>query len=78
MDALTAKKDSLRNLNSAVTSGEVTRKAARISRDEILYGKVNGIYDTAKAVKSYVKSIFNSQPQYNQVAAIKFFKPQKA
>lgn len=66
----------LRSLNSAVNITEVTWSNARIQRDELLYLSKDCVYNVAKDVKLYVKSVFGpSNLQYKQVSKLRFTKP---
>jgi len=53
--------DDLKAKNLAVVTSEAALKAARISRNEILYKDKEGLFVIAKKVKSYVKSIYGAQ-----------------
>src|SRR5690606_36918357 len=58
----------LKNTNTAVINAYTTVSNARIARNQSLYNPVNGLCETAKEVKKYVKSLFGAtSPQYKQV-----------
>ena len=64
---------SLRNANTAVINAYTTVSNSRIARDQSLYNPVNGLCETAKEVKQYIKSLFGAtSPQYKQVSGIEF------
>lgn len=49
---------------------------AMISRDQTMYNSINGINQTAKEVKLYVKSLFGAiSPQFKQISNLTFTKP---
>lgn len=63
----------LKNTNTAVVNAYTTVSNARISRNQSLYNTVNGLVETSKEVKKYVKSVFGaSSPQFKQVSGIEF------
>ena len=71
--ALQATLADLKAKNTAVMTAYTNLTNARINRDKILYGEDTGIVDTAKEVKSYVKSIYGvTSPQYKQVNSLHF------
>ncbi len=64
---------SLKNANTAVANSYTTVSNARIARNQSLYNPTNGLCQTAKEVKAYIKSVFGaSSPQYKQVSGIEF------
>lgn len=70
---LTGLNKSLRNTNSDVVNAYTGWSNSRIRRDESLYNPINGLVETAFAVKNYVKSVFGAaSPQYKQVRALQF------
>jgi len=63
----------LKNTNTAVINAYTTVSNSRISRDQSLYNSTNGLCETAKEVKMYVKSVFGAtSQQYKQVSGIEF------
>ena len=63
----------LKNTNTAVINAYTTVSNTRISRDQSLYNSTNGLCETAKEVKMYVKSVFGTtSQQYKQVSGIEF------
>ena len=63
----------LKNTNTAVINAYTTVSNSRISRDQSLYNPTNGLCETAKEVKMYVKSVFGAtSQQYKQVSGIEF------
>ena len=63
----------LKNTNTAVINAYTTGSNSRISRDQSLYNSTNGLCETAKEVKMYVKSVFGAtSQQYKQVSGIEF------
>jgi hypothetical protein len=70
--ALEAMASGLRNLNTAVIDAQIALSNARTTRNNLLY---DGIYDSAKRVKKYVKGAFGFQsPAYNQIRSLRFIK----
>lgn len=73
---LTGKLAAMQAGNSAVTLAEVDLNKARLLRDGVLYKDSGNLYDTAKAVKQYAKSVFGTQSsQYRKVGELSFTKP---
>lgn len=63
----------LKNANTAVVNAYTTVSNARIARNQSLYNTVNGLVETSKEVKKYVKSVYGaSSPQFKQVSGIEF------
>lgn len=63
----------LKNTNTAVINAYTTVSNARISRNQSLYNTTNGLCETAKEIKMYVKSVFGAtSPQYKQISGIPF------
>ncbi len=63
----------LKSKNSAVVTATASASNTRIQRDQVLYATLTGLYDTAQAVKQYVKPMFGAtSPQFKQVSGIKF------
>jgi hypothetical protein len=66
----------LKSKNSVVVTTTASASNTRIQRDQVLYATLTGLYDTAQAVKQYVKSLFGAaSPQFKQVTGIKFTTP---
>lgn len=64
---------SLKNTNTAVINAYTTVSNARLSRDQSLYNTTNGLCETAKEVKMYVKSLYGAtSPQYKLISGIEF------
>lgn len=63
----------LKNTNTGVINAYTTVSNARVARDQSLYNTTNGLCETAKEVKMYIKSVFGAtSPQYKQVSGIPF------
>ena len=63
----------LKNTNTAVINAYTTVSNTRISRDQSLYNSTNGLCETAKEIKMYIKSVFGAtSQQYKQVSGIEF------
>lgn len=63
----------LKNTNTGVINAYTTVSNSRISRDQSLYNLTNGLCETAKEVKKYVKSVFGAtSQQYKQISGIEF------
>lgn len=77
MASLEALLDRLNAANENVGKYAGPLDIARIRRNEIMYAPDKGIPDTAKAVKSYIKSAFGAtSPQYKKIGGIKFTRTQ--
>lgn len=64
---------SLKNTNTAVINAYTTVSNARLSRDQSLYNTINGLCETAKEVKMYVKSLYGAtSPQYKLISGLEF------
>lgn len=64
------------NLNKAVMEAEVRLDDARSKRNIVCYQATENLVDTARAVKTYVRSVFGYQSQqHQQVQKILFTKP---
>jgi hypothetical protein len=73
--ALTTLYTDLKAKNTAVVTATTPLSNARITRNDVLYKDVTGLYDIAIDVKTYVKSVFGAtSPQYKQVSGLKFTK----
>lgn len=63
----------LKNTNTGVVNAYTTVSNSRIARDQSLYNTTNGLCETAKEVKMYVKSVYGAtSPQYKQISGIQF------
>lgn len=63
----------LKNTNTGVINAYTTVSNARVSRDQSLYNTTNGLCETAKEVKMYIKSVFGAtSQQYKQISSIEF------
>jgi hypothetical protein len=63
----------LKNTNTGVINAYTTVSNSRIARDQSLYNPTNGLCETAKEIKMYVKSVFGAtSPQYKQISGIEF------
>jgi len=63
----------LKNTNTGVINAYTTVSNARIARDQSLYNTTNGLCETAKEIKMYVKSVYGAtSPQYKQISGIEF------
>jgi hypothetical protein len=63
----------LKNVNTTVANTYTTLSNARISRDASMYNPTNGLIQTSKEVKGYVKSVFGaSSAQYKQISGLEF------
>lgn len=71
---LTTLYDKLKTKNTAVINTEVPLSNARINRNHIFYDPITGLYDIAKKVKTYIKSVYGAtSPQYKHISKL-FFK----
>lgn len=76
--SLNAKIADLTVKNDAVATVYAALSNARIARNKILYTDENSIFEIAKDVKSYVRSLFGAtSPEYAQIKGIEFKKPKK-
>lgn len=63
----------LKNTNTGVINAYTTVSNSRVARDLSLYNKTNGLCETAKEVKMYVKSVYGATSlQYKQISGLKF------
>lgn len=63
----------LKNTNTAVINAYTTVSNARLSRDQSLYNTTNGLCETAKEVKMYVKSLYGAtSPQFKLISGLEF------
>lgn len=66
----------LQERNTAVASAYTAVSTSRMIRNKILYTGESGIFETAKDVKKYIKSVFGAtSPQFVQVKGLIFKKP---
>ena len=71
-----AKAAAMKAANTAVTNSVTTLSNNRISRDEVLYTNATSIFELAKLVKLYVKSLYGQgSPQFEQISGLQFSKP---
>lgn len=64
---------SLKNTNTAVINAYTTVSNARLSRDQSLYNTTNGLCETAKEIKMYIKSLYGAtSPQYKLISGLEF------
>ncbi|HND43449.1 MAG TPA: hypothetical protein PKX51_14110 [Cyclobacteriaceae bacterium] len=71
--ALNALLADMKAKNSAVINANTVVSNARIARDKVMYDATTGLFETALAVKVYVKSVYGAtSPQYKQVGGLKF------
>ena len=74
--AMQAKSAAMKAANTAVVGSVTSLSNNRIDRDEVLYTNATSIFELARLVKLYVKSIYGQDsPQYNQLSALQFTKP---
>ncbi|HMT07566.1 MAG TPA: hypothetical protein PKA82_06145 [Pyrinomonadaceae bacterium] len=74
--AMQAKSAAMKVANTNVTNSVTTLSNNRISRDEVLYTDATSIFELARLVKLYVKSLYGQgSPQYKQISGLKFTKP---
>jgi hypothetical protein len=70
---LNVKLSDMKTKNTNVANTYTPYSNARITRDELLYDKDNGLVAIALDVKKYVKSIFGAtSPEYKQVNGLEF------
>ena len=63
----------LKAKNTDVLTATIQLSNARISRNDILYKPLTGLFDIAADTKTYIKSIFGATtPQFKQVSKLKF------
>lgn len=73
LTGLTTLLNSMKTSNTAVITATSNYNIARISRNDVLYKKDNGLIDVALECKNYVKSVFGTQhAKYKEVSRIKF------
>ena len=74
--SMQAKSAAMKVANTNVTNSITTLSNNRISRDEVLYTDATSIFELARLVKLYVKSLYGQgSPQFNQISGLKFTKP---
>lgn len=72
---LTEKVHELNELNQQVSGARVTWSNARIARNSMLYDSSQSVWQTARAVRRYVRAIFgHDSEQYAQVKVLSFTK----
>ena len=75
VEGLTAKEQELNQLNQQVGEARKQWSNALINRDQLMYGKGVSLYETARAVKKYVRAIYGyDSAQYAQVKALQIVK----
>lgn len=73
---LTNKVNQLRTLNERVSLARVAWSNTRIERNNVLYNQSRSLFQTARAVKKYVRAIYGpDSEQYGQVRDLSFIKP---
>ena len=71
--SLTSYYNTLKAVNTDALAVENQLNNARLSRNEALYTPVNGLIDTAKTSKMYIKSAFGARStQYKQISKLVF------
>ncbi len=71
--SLNTRLTALKNTNTGVINAYTTISNSRISRDQSLYNLTNGLVQTAKDVKMYVKSIYGATgAKYKQISGVEF------
>ena len=71
--SLTSYYNTLKAVNTDALAVENQLSNARLSRNEALYRPVDGLIDTAKASKMYIKSAFGARSaQYKQISGLVF------
>ena len=74
--AMQAKSAAMKAANTNVVNSVTTLSNNRISRDEVLYTDDISIFNLAKLVKLYVKSLYGADsPQFKQISGLEFTKP---
>ena len=75
--AMQAKSAAMKAANTAVIGSVTTLSNNRLDRNQVIYTDPTSIFELAKLVKFYVKSIYGQgSPQFDQVSGLKFTKPQ--
>lgn len=70
--SLREKAASLNSMNTVVINTQVALSNARADRNKLLY-ETNGIHDSSKAIKHYVKGVFGFQSTaYRQISGLAF------
>ena len=73
LESIKTRLEDLKAANAAFVAADAALGAARLSRNEVLYGENTGLIDTALDVKLYTKSLFGANsPQYKQISSIAF------
>jgi hypothetical protein len=66
----------LKAKNTATLNATELLSNARIARNKVMYAPKTGMVDTVKAVKKYVKSVFNTNsPQAKKMMSLEFTRP---
>lgn len=74
--AMQAKSAAMKAANTNVVNSVTTLSNNRISRDNVLYTDDTSIFNLAKLVKLYVKSLYGADsPQFKQISGLEFTKP---
>lgn len=74
--AMQAKSAAMKTANTNVTNSVTTLSNNRIDRNAVLYTDATSLFELARLVKLYVKSIYGQgSPQFNQISGLKFTKP---
>lgn len=74
--ALQAKSAAMKAANTGVVDSVTALSNNRISRNAVLYTDDKSIFELAKLVKLYIKSLYGQgSPQFKQVSGLKFTKP---
>lgn len=73
--AMQAKSAAMKAANTAVTNSVTTLSNNRLDRNSVLYTDAISLYELAKLVKLYVKSLYGADsPQYKQISGLEFKK----
>ena len=73
--AMQAKSAAMKVANTAVTNSVTTLSNNRLDRNSVLYTDAISLYELAKLVKLYVKSLYGADsPQYKQISGLEFKK----
>jgi hypothetical protein len=75
LDGLTKKLAELEAMNQRVSDARVYWSNARTERDNLMYGNADSMYEVARQVKNYLRSIFGfNSNEYQQVKRISITK----
>ena len=73
--SMQAKSAAMKAANSAVVTTITTLSNNRIARNDVLYTDAISLYELAKLVKLYLKSLYGADsPQYKQISGLEFKK----